>query len=266
MQRIYNYVTIYDIMDDIKNELKFLGLSDNEARIYLANLELGKASVLAISKQAEIKRPTAYITLNSLQEKGIVREINENNKSRYLPENPKIVIDRQKRKINELEKILPMLSGLFVKNEDKPKVRFYEGKEGIISIYEDNLLEPQNSELLAFTSAKDLYNLVGDYMDEHIERRVKRNISVKTIVTNYEEFPKHFYNQKPELRQMRALKNEDFSFNGEINIYGNKVSIVSLTKEVVGLIIESQQIANNMRAIFRLAWRGAQDLEQKNIK
>lgn len=260
-----NYVIIYDIMEELEYELKTIGLTENEAKIYLANLELGKASVLEIANFAEMKRPTVYLNLYTLQEKGVVREIKQNGKSRYVAENPKIVIQRQKNKIEQLEKTLPQLMGIASKSEGKPKVRYYEGKDGIINIYEDNLLEPKGSELLAFTSAEDLHNIVGDYMSQHIERRVRRGIRARTIVTNYKKFPKHFVNAKKELRQMRALKPEDFPFRGEINIYGSKVSVISLKDEIIGLIIESQQVANNMRAIFELAWRGSKDLSQKKI-
>lgn len=246
-------------MENIENELKTIGLSENEAKVYLANLELGKASVLEIADLSEMKRPTVYLSLFSLQEKGVVRELKQNGKARFVAENPKIVIQRQKNKIEQLESVLPQLMGIAAKGEAKPKVRYYEGKEGIIDIYEDNLLEPKGSELLAFTSAQDLHDIVGDYMSKHIERRVKRGIKARTIVTNYEKFPKHFENAQRELREMRALKPEEFPFRGEINVYGNKVSIISLKNEIIGLIVESQQVADNMRAIFELAWRGAGD-------
>lgn len=249
-------------MEELPELLKNIGLTENEALIYLSCLELGKASVLELSKQAKIKRPTTYITLFSLQEKGIVRELKQNNKLRYVAENPKIVINRQKNKIERLETELPLLMGIAAKGKAKPKIRFYEGKAGIINIYEDNLLEPSGSELLAFTAAQDLYNIVGEYMDEHIVRRVKKGIQVRTIVTSYEKFQEHLKNAEEELRQMRALKSKDFQFTGEINIYGNKVSIVSFGDELIGMIIESKQIANNMRAIFELAWLGAKEVSK----
>ena len=243
-------------MDNLESELKNLGLTETEAKIYLASLELGKASALELSRFTGVKRPTVYLALFTLQEKGVIREIKQNGKARFISENPTIVINRQKSKIARLETALPQLMGIAAKGEGKPGVRYYEGKEGITNIYEDNLLEPEGSELLAFTSAKDLHDIVGDYMSEHIARRVKRGIKARTIVTNYEGFPAHFDNAEKELRQMRALKPEQFPFRGEINIYGNKVSIVSLTGEIIGLIIESQQVADNMRAIFNLAWEG----------
>ena len=39
-----------------ENELQQLGLSEKEAKVYLASLELGSTSVLEISKKAGLKR------------------------------------------------------------------------------------------------------------------------------------------------------------------------------------------------------------------
>lgn len=47
---------------------------------------------------------------------------------------------------------------------------------------------------------------------------------------------------------------------GEINIFANKLAIISF-KEQMGVIIESADVAKTQRAIFELAWLGA-----KNIK
>ncbi|MBU1935311.1 hypothetical protein KKF04_04605, partial [Patescibacteria group bacterium] len=51
---------------------------------------------------------------------------------------------------------------------------------------------------------------------------------------------------------------KEFMFEYEINIYGDKVSIVSLNpNELMGMIIESPIYAKTQRAIFNLAWLGA---------
>ncbi len=58
----------------LESVLQAAGLTDKEARIYLAALELGQAPVLRIAQKAGIKRPTAYVTLGELQAKGLEPE------------------------------------------------------------------------------------------------------------------------------------------------------------------------------------------------
>jgi len=48
-----------------------------------------------------------------------------------------------------------------------------------------------------------------------------------------------------------------FLFANEINIYGNKIAIMSMQGEYLAVIIESESVARTQRTIFELAWAGA---------
>ena len=61
-------------MDLIKN-LKEIGLSENQAKVYLACLQLGQDSVLNIAKSAELKRPSVYLLLEELENKGLISQV-----------------------------------------------------------------------------------------------------------------------------------------------------------------------------------------------
>ena len=47
-------------------ELQDIGLSEKEARVYLAALEIGRATADQLAKHAKIVRPTTYVQLQSL--------------------------------------------------------------------------------------------------------------------------------------------------------------------------------------------------------
>ena len=51
-----------------------LGLTQNQARIYLANLHTGSATVKAIAQHAQIGREDVYRVLPSLQDLGLVKK------------------------------------------------------------------------------------------------------------------------------------------------------------------------------------------------
>ena len=53
-------------------ELKKIGLSENETRVYLALLELGGSTAQEISKKAGVKRATTYVQLEALMKFGLV--------------------------------------------------------------------------------------------------------------------------------------------------------------------------------------------------
>ena len=53
--------------------LENLGLSEKEAEIYLALLELGTGTVVEVAKKSGVKRPTAYLVLDELKKMGYIR-------------------------------------------------------------------------------------------------------------------------------------------------------------------------------------------------
>src|SRR3989344_4562656 len=119
-----------------EKELQALGLSEKEAKVYLAALVLGPDTVQNIAKKAGINRPTAYLQIESLKEKGILSEVEKDKKVLYMAESP----DRLSSLLNtyekelafkkaELERVMPSLLESFNKAGERPKVRFFEGKQ-----------------------------------------------------------------------------------------------------------------------------------------
>jgi len=62
---------------------------------------------------------------------------------------------------------------------------------------------------------------------------------------------------------MCLVSPEKFDFTNEINIYDDKVAIISFKNELIGMIIESTEIANSQRAIFNMCWQFSKMLETK---
>ncbi len=246
-------------------QLKQVGLSDKQAKVYLAALELGEASALQISRHSGVNRVTCYQALDRLAAEGLVREVKVEGKSRFVAEMPKKLLenllDRKintERQILALEKVLPELESLYNYSEVKPKIRFYEGVEGLKQIYQDTLEEKK--EILAFTAYHRVDASLKRWLDKYyIPQRVKRNIFAKVIAPS-SEFARKF--KRLDSRQNRhtlLVPADKFPFSIEVNIYGNKVAIISFVKkEMMGVIIESKEVAATFRLIFQLAWQGAE--------
>lgn len=113
--------------------LEQFGLSDKESALYLALLELGQADVAAIAAKANVKRPTAYVLLDALRDKGFV-SLQDGTSRQYQAEDPRKLLAYEKTKVSQLEKALPGMLGLASQSELKPGTRFFSGKEGIKAI------------------------------------------------------------------------------------------------------------------------------------
>ena len=59
--------------------------------------------------------------------------------------------------------------------------------------------------------------------------------------------------QKKEIRESKFISG--LGFPTVTYIYGDKVAILSLEKDIIGLIIENKDIANTQKQIFELLWK-----------
>ncbi|HSW79579.1 MAG TPA: helix-turn-helix domain-containing protein [Candidatus Saccharimonadales bacterium] len=244
-------------MDDYAALLEQFGLSDKESALYIALLELGQADVAAIAKKADVKRPTAYVLLDTLREKGFV-SLQDGGSRQFQAEDPRKILAFERSKVAQLEKVLPGMLGLASTSELKPGTRFFSGKDGIKAVYEESLLQLAGSEMLAIGNAEAVERSIEDFQTWYIKRRAELGIPMRAIIPATPDGLKVAVRDAEELRETRLIEPGDFTEPVEVNIYGNKVSAVSFVEnELIGVIIESKVLANVHRQIFELLWRSA---------
>ena len=113
-------------------ELKSSGLSENEAKVYLAALELGETSVYRLAKKSGVKRTTTYLAVESLKEKGLMSGYNRNNVTICYAENPKKITDHLEKKKRSLDKIMPELLAFTNLIDKKPKIQTVSASKGAL--------------------------------------------------------------------------------------------------------------------------------------
>lgn len=231
-----------------------MGLNGKKADVYLAALELGSSSVIEIAKKAGIKRTTCYDILLDLKNEGLISETSKGKKRLFVGEDPEKIQRNLKNKERLFSEILPQLQSIHNVRGSKPKIRFYEGREGLKEVYADTL-KYKNQEILGFASY-DVINLLGnEWANDYLKGRIKNGIYARGIIPGTELMMKDFVSKDQEQKRMtKVIDPKKYPFTIEINIYGhNKVALMS-SKEEIGLIIEGQEIHNTMKLIFQLVW------------
>ena len=245
----------------ILSDLEDLGLSKEESKVYLAILELGGSYVSLIAKKAKINRVACYHTLDNLIKKGLISTFTQNKIKYFSVESPKILVNKQKEKFEKAQKILPELLSITNTLAYKPKIQYYEGFDGIKNIFAETL--EADGEILGYTNLKDLQEVFPeDFLKKYAKDKLDRNIKTRMLSPNSPEalnylnkyYPKNFDHK---LMEILFVNPKEFFFEYEINIYKDKVAIISLnTDEPIGLIIESPIYAKTQRSLFNLAWLG----------
>jgi sugar-specific transcriptional regulator TrmB len=108
---------------DISN-LRELGLSDQESKIYLALISLGKSSSSQIAAEAKVSYGTIYTILAIMERKGLVKIIPEKTK-KFLattPEDLVKLIEEKEQKLDNLKKQAQELKKRYDLGEQQPIV------------------------------------------------------------------------------------------------------------------------------------------------
>jgi HTH-type transcriptional regulator, sugar sensing transcriptional regulator len=233
---------------DMEQALKKFGLNDKEIKIYLALLQLGRATVLSIAKKAGIKRPTAYLILESLMTQGLASKIPRKNKTLYIAENPKKLLKELEQKKREMEKIMPNLLSIYNLKADKPAVKMYEGREGVLQVYEEIF---KSKEVWWFGNVKSVYNNFREAF-EVIEGLIKaKKMTLRDLMGN-SEFEREY--ARTHQRANHEIRISKFPINIDFSIFGDKIAVISLEENLYALIIEDKRITDSFRSMYELAW------------
>lgn len=238
------------------------GLSEKEARVYLAALELGGAGVLDISKYAEVKRSNTYFILDDLMRRGLISSSYHGKKRIFLSVNPKRLIAEAQANSEILKNALPELLAVSKLDHSGPTVKFYEGKDGMGEILLDMIesmkkLPEDRREILEYASPEVGFEELEKSQEDFIASRIKNKIRLRWIAPDTELARKMKAEGKLALREMRLVLAEKFKLRTEVNIYGNKINFLGGKGQQVGVIIEHPEMAQTQREIFELAWRGS---------
>src|SRR3989338_9957640 len=210
---------------ELTKTLEFIGFSEKEVLVYLALLELGKGTVTQISRKAGINRPTGYHVLASLEVKELVRVSGKEPKQEYVAESPDQIeklllkkIENDEAYIKEARRIIPELKSMHNVSE-RPKVLFYEGKEGLERVYEDTLTSTEA--IRAYASVENMHMGLPGYFPEYYERRAGKGIAIRAIIPNSKTgLERKSFDQK-EMRETALVPKDSFDISPEINIYDN---------------------------------------------
>jgi sugar-specific transcriptional regulator TrmB len=246
----------------LKTDLEKIGLNDKETKFYLGLLELGEGSIAKISLKTGLKRTTCYDIVASLKEKGLISQITKKGKTRYFAEEPANLERLLDEKRHILKSIMPQLLSITNLIDKKPKVRYFEGMEGIKDAYRDTLKYP-DQEMQAWPSAEVVRNFDADWLrNYYLPKRVENKIWMRAILPDTKELREFTKLNQEHLRQVRYISSDQTPFEVEINLYGGRLIAIMSFQEKFSMIIESKKIYNTLKSIFELCWSNLPEVEK----
>ena len=240
------------MIDISDKKLESLGLPLMQARVYIAALQLGQASMQSLSRKSGVSRSTIYTFIEELKAQGYLFETKNGKRRVYTAANPEHVVDTQRDRIQALEDFLPELQAINNTPGLKPKVTYYEGMQGIKEVYleilrtGEDIVSYEDIQHLKEGLPKDIYNRIP-------RERAAKNIRLTSISRDTPLAREYCEKNKDLLRQTKFIKDDDFKT--EIKIYANNIALINLRGEVpFCVLIENKHLADTMRMLWKQLW------------
>ncbi|MBP7057237.1 hypothetical protein KBB08_01990 [Candidatus Gracilibacteria bacterium] len=243
------------------DELKHLGLTEPEVKVYLGLLALGGGVVSAIAKRAQVNRVTTYNTLANLVKKGYITYHERQHIRYYVAESPTLIVGKLEEKYHIAKKVMPELFALQNTASTAPQIRLYEEKESILSIFED--IAQARTEILGYTNFEPLEQLfpevLGKFAYSISQKELKMRCLAPCDAANERCIQSYFQEViAAGLVEIFTVNPRQFLFQNSVFFYDNKMAIISYDQnELLGVIIQSALNIQTQKAMFDLAWLGA---------
>jgi DNA-binding transcriptional regulator GbsR (MarR family) len=239
--------------------LKSIGLTNGEAKVYLAILKLGSSKVGPIVNESGISYSKIYEVLGRLIDKGLASYIIKQ-RTKYFsviePQGLINFIDRKEKEISDNKKkvveLIPKLTKL-KDNKENQTSEIFLGIEGLRTAYE-KLTEDtkKNDELMFFYIHDEKYFEKADlFYQQEFYKFNKKGLQVMGISTR--KFKKSKYFTKPP--KFIKLKFVNFPLPSIIDICNDQVLITTWAEKPFANLIHSKEVADNFREYFNSIWK-----------
>ncbi len=153
------------------------------------------------------------------------------------------------------------LSALLSPQSQLPRVRFFEGVDGIIEMY-DHVLASGQPNCIFSVFVQQFDHRLKEYMERrYLPARAASKLP-SWIIYNDLPLTREFTKLDAKLQRTSLfVPKEDYPFESACHIYGDNVAFLSLhPSDMTGVRVENARIAEMQRTAFRLSWDAARRL------
>lgn len=239
----------------IIESLQSLGLNEKEAKVYTSLLGLGRASAYSVSEKSGLKKPTTYVILGDLIEKGLVLKVPRVRKQLFVAKSPDEFFALAEERLSLAKKALPELMAMALGKRPKMRSLFYEGIHGVRQALWYRLREMRGQQFVGFYASpheaeKEFEDLSVEWNNELLKQRV----TIRGIVPDHPSLTEWRSRDSKYGHTMRIIPFERYSATNSIEVGDTFVRILAF-RDLQAIIIENPDVARTVRQIFEMVWR-----------
>ncbi len=234
-----------------KKLLTVVGMTENEAEIYIILIELKKATASEIASKTNISRPHVYDSIQRLIEKGLASYFIQSGRKQFIASNPSKLLEymneqesKLKEKKEKIKQLIPELEKLKEREETGPVIEIFEGKEGLKTVFSDII--KTGKEYFVINAANEWMDYHPDVVEWFEKEKKRCKVQAKCIISVNRKIviAGDIYKKVPE---------EQYGPSTTM-IYGDKVLFVLGRKNVTAVLAKSKDLAETYKNQFDTRW------------
>lgn len=252
---------------DVTRQLQRIGISPKGVDTYLALIDIGRASAYQLAKKMSAPRATVYFVLDELVQRGLVATSKKQGTTIFSANPPAAILryaegqrDEATQRVGIARGLVEQLIPFFEKTATEvPRVQFVEGKNGVLSLLQENE-EVWHQSMLDIDATwwgfddATLFEHYNNWFRAMWERRHElRRTRITVNVFSNAVVAKDLRDRWP-LTHLRPFP-EGFDFTSTLWLMGNYVVVMSTRRRPhYALQLKDPLLAESIRFMFRMLW------------
>ena len=197
------------------------GLSEKEAKIYVATLSLWSAPAGTIARHSWVTRVTTYTILSELQKKWIVHKIKRKGLYYFSVIEPAGLLHALQTKLEWLQELLPTFAMLTQAIGNKPQIQYLEGKDWLKQMFTDFMTLDTSQPMKAILGNTKFHNdQLLRASQEYRKYMAKEKFLFKRILTHHDvDVTKTLHEDNLYHRETRLIQDFPINIQADISIY-----------------------------------------------
>lgn len=250
----------------MQDELRALGLTWNETKVYLSLVKLGESPVSQVIKDLKVHRQIVYNALEELENKKLIFRSIKKKIFYFKVNDPEILVENAKKQEILAERVSKKIEKSLKHNRREDEINIYNGSEGIRRAHLKNYknMPIGACHYVLASSAKRHVEILGErfFSEEYEKVRRQRKLFSKNI------FSEDFRGEIEELmgkkivtskiRQSRYLPYDSSPLFTTV-IWGDRITMMSMGEDLFMIEIINQQLRDSYKEQFDLLWEIAKE-------
>ena len=241
----------------MKQELENLGLSKNEASIYIFLLKKGENSTGPIIKETGIANSRVYESLNSLIEKGLVTYSVHKRGKYFQCTDPSKFQENEEEKLKKIKSLIPQLKAMQNKEEKETDTAIYEGYDGFKTAFKkiiDDCPKEGTIYIIGFSEQQYLIESLRTFLSNMNLKSAQKKQRLKILLDKSIKKTLGKDREKERYTEVRYMP-EGYISPAAIDIFEDYIYIFVWEEKPFVFMIKNKKVADSFKQYFNFLWK-----------